>query len=70
VSRDGKKGEKGEIVEFRPEAVSDTRRHERREAKARDLKQRFASARQGSESKAKSAERLKKLFKNPGRNLR
>jgi hypothetical protein len=44
-------------------AKADKRRHTRREARANDLKQRFASARRAAESKSKAAERLKKRFK-------
>jgi hypothetical protein len=57
--------EPGNVVAF---VRTDSRREEKRQAKAGNLRQRFAAARSASEPKSKAAERLKKLFKNPGRN--
>ena len=56
----------GDVIDIRSATdKADGRRHEQREAKARDLKKRFSAARTAAESKSKAAERLKKLFKKP-----
>ncbi len=60
-----RESEPGDVVAF---ARTDTRREEKRQAKASNLRQRFTAARSACEPKSKAAERLKKLFKNPGRN--
>lgn len=57
----------GDVVAFSGAGV-DAKRQEKREGKAKDLRQRFAAARSAAEPKSKAAERLKKLFRNPGRN--
>lgn len=63
MSRDSNSGD---VVDIRSAGnLADERRHARREAKAKDLKQRFSAARNAAESKSRAAERLKKLFRNP-----
>lgn len=64
-----KKNKIGKVVEFdRAGKQADTRRENRREAKAKDLRKRFSAARMDAESPSRAAERLKKLFKQPGPN--
>lgn len=61
----------GEVIAFNQlETRIEERQHEKREAKAKELKQRFAAARHTSESKSKAVERLKKRFKKPPSNPR
>lgn len=64
-----RKRKSGEVIAFsRNTDKSDTRREEKRNAKARDIRQRFAAARSAAEPKSRAAGRLKKRFWNPGRN--
>jgi len=61
-----RKEKPAQVVEITKAAEkADSRKQAKREAKARELQQRFSSARRGAESKSKAADRLKKLFKNP-----
>lgn len=63
-----RKNKTGKVVQFNSDGkLADARREDRREAKAKDLRKRFSAARREAESPSKAAERLKKLFKQPGR---
>lgn len=72
MSRDGKE-KTGKVLDFkatgsRPEARRLARREAERKARAENLRNRFASARQSAESPNKAAERLKKVFRKAGPN--
>lgn len=59
------KAPSGQVLEFSG-AHLEERRQSRREAKARDLRQRFSAARQDAEPRSKATRRLLNLFKQPG----
>ena len=62
----GKGKKPADIIEFSAAgARADTRRQQDREARAKDLKQRFSAARQAAEPRSKATKRLLKIFKNP-----
>ena len=57
----------GQVVDINSASGKvDARKDARREAKARTLQKRFTAARREAESKTTAAERLKKVFRQPG----
>ena len=61
-----KKQKPAKVLEFNKDSDKAVARSQaEKEAKVRNLKQRFLTARSSAESKSRAAERLKKMFKNP-----
>lgn len=61
-----KKGKSGKVIEFDAFGdKADARREARREARAKQLRNKFSAARRDAESKSEAAAKLKNLFKHP-----
>jgi len=66
LSENNKSGSRGQVVEFSKATGKAASRNEaKREAKAKEIRNRFSAARKASASKSKAAERLKKVFTKP-----
>jgi len=69
----GKDKKSGKVLQFSSDSSRLTariadRQEAAREAKTQDLRKRFSAARKSTESPARAAQRLKKIFRIPGRN--